>query len=81
MINERLAVWNKGHVVPGENPDFIRSDDFGNLMSYSHYGNSASEYGWEIDRAYIEPYRDDDGASAQRPIHFKSRHQARVTQQ
>ena len=75
MINERLAVWNKGHVVPGEDPDFIRSDDFGNMMSYSHYGNSASDYGWEIDCAYI------GDAPIQRPIHVKSRRQVHITQQ
>lgn len=80
MINERLSVWNKGHIVPGQDPDFIRSDDFGNLMSYSHFGNAASEYGWEIDYAYTESF-DEDDAPAQRPIHFKSRREARIREQ
>jgi hypothetical protein len=70
-INERISVWNKGHILPGQDPDFIRTDDFGNVISYSHYGNTASEFGWEIDRITTGSTAGSDDISNLRPLHLR----------
>lgn len=46
---EIQAVWNKGVVVPGHDPAVWRKDTCGDWMSRSHYGDTNSQYGWEID--------------------------------
>ena len=65
-INERLSAWKNGHIIPGQDPDFIRRDDLGNVISYTHYGSYTSEYGWEIERT-----RDGNEANSEklRPLH------------
>lgn len=47
------AVWRKGIVVPGYNPDVYRKDTCGVLIKKSLYGNTYSAFGWEID--HIQP--------------------------
>lgn len=47
------AVWQKGQVVSGNDPNVFRKDAFGTWMRRSDYGNTDSQYGWEID--HIEP--------------------------
>ena len=43
------AVWQKGKVVSGYNPQLYRKDDCGAQMIYEEYGDRTSIYGWEID--------------------------------
>ena len=43
------AVWGKGLVVPGYNPDFVRKDYMNTFMERKHYGNRDVKTGWEID--------------------------------
>jgi hypothetical protein len=57
--------------VPGQDPDFIRTDDFGNIISYSHFGNTASEFGWEIDRIKTGSASGSDDISNLRPLHLR----------
>jgi hypothetical protein len=46
----RVAVWNKGQVVPGADPAFFRKDVCGALISWGAYGDTTpSGNGWEID--------------------------------
>ena len=47
------AVWQKGQVVTGYNPNLYRKDSCGAWMTKSEYGNTNSVYGWEID--HIKP--------------------------
>ena len=46
-------VWKKGRPVAGYNPNQVRADLCGALMSRSAYGDTNSKYGWEID--HIRP--------------------------
>lgn len=47
------AVWNKGRTAAGYDPNSVRLDVCGTLMSRNQYGNTASPHGWEID--HIQP--------------------------
>ena len=47
------AVWNKGIIVPGYDSTKYRKDIAGAWMSYTEYGNTNSDLGWEID--HIRP--------------------------
>ena len=44
-----LAVWRKGKAIPGYNPNKYRQDSAGAWMAFADYGNTNSDYGWEID--------------------------------
>jgi hypothetical protein len=43
------AVWRKGQVVAGNDPAVFRKDACGAWMKRSDYGNTESQYGWEVD--------------------------------
>ena len=54
----KLAVWAKGRIIPNQNgnnfrPEEWRHDSSGFPIRYSDHGNTNSEYGWEID--HIKP--------------------------
>lgn len=43
------AVWQKGTIVPGYDPRHFRKDFCAAWMQRCEYGNTNSQYGWEID--------------------------------
>ena len=47
--NKKRAVWQKGKIIPGYDPNQYRWDRFGNVIKYSHYGNRSLRFSWEID--------------------------------
>lgn len=57
--SSKLAVWNKGSIVPDDkdgnsfDPKVWRYDICGNPIKYSEHGNTDSKHGWEID--HIKP--------------------------
>lgn len=52
-------VWEKGKVVPGDDPNVWRNDQCGAWIGRSYYGNRNSQYGWEID--HITPVSEGGG--------------------
>jgi len=48
----KIAVWLKGKVIDGFNPEIWRRDAYGHTMKYSEYGQQTN-FGWEID--HIKP--------------------------
>lgn len=46
---ERDAVWAKGRVVFGADPNVLRKDVYGSVMLLEKYGDCSSKFGWEID--------------------------------
>lgn len=50
----KLAVWNKGTIVPGYNSALFRKDTCGAFIEWAKYGETIENgYGWEID--HIKP--------------------------
>jgi hypothetical protein len=47
------AVWNKGTPISGYDSKMWRRDKCGHAMKRDDYGNTKSEYGWEVD--HIKP--------------------------
>ncbi len=44
----KLAVWNKGQIIPGIDPTRVRRDQCGAMIAWLHYGELIGT-GWEID--------------------------------
>lgn len=42
------AIWAKGQVAPGNDPNVFRKDTYGTWMRWDQYGKT-SQYGWEVD--------------------------------
>jgi 5-methylcytosine-specific restriction endonuclease McrA len=69
----KLAVWEKGSVVPEENDtDEWRKDQCGALMKYSEYGKRNTLYGWEIDHITSKDHGGEDIPSNLRPLHWQN---------
>ena len=45
----RIAVWQKALVVPGLDPALVRRDSCGAWIKLADYGQTNSDFGWEID--------------------------------
>jgi len=48
----KRAVWNKGSIALGYQPNDFRRDACGALISWYRYGDVDSPQGWEIDHIY-----------------------------
>lgn len=66
------AVWEKGNVVYGYDPDLWRKDQCGAWMGRSYYGNRNSEYGWEIDHIKPVSRGGSDALTNLRPLQWKN---------
>lgn len=72
-------VWEKGTVVPGNNPHVWRKDQCGAWIGRQFYGDRNSQYGWEID--HIDP-DGGDGLANLRPLQWTNnaeRQEGRLT--
>ena len=63
------AVWKKGKVVSGRNPDILRQDACTAWIKRSEYGNRDSDNGWEID--HIDP-NGPDNISNWQPLQWEN---------
>jgi len=47
------AIWSRGQLVLGYDPQLYRVDVLGSPIIWNQYGNRESIYGWEVD--HIDP--------------------------
>lgn len=69
-----LAIWNKGHIIPGNNPNIRRKDDCGAWISWNQYGDRKQDYneGWEVDHIKAVANGGNEAMSNLRPLHWKN---------
>ena len=65
-------VWEKGTVVPNNDPKVWRKDQCGAWIDRNQYGNRNSQYGWEIDHIKPESEGGGDELSNLRPLQWEN---------
>jgi hypothetical protein len=63
-------VWEKGYVVSGYDPAYVRKDQCNAWIKRFDYGNRQSQYGWEIDHITPESNGGGDELSNLRPLQW-----------
>ena len=75
-------VWEKGTVVPNNDPGVWRKDACEAWMKRSEHGNRNSKHGWEIDHIKPESEGGGDELSNLRPLQWEnnaSKQEGRLT--
>lgn len=49
---QKRAAWSKARIIPGYDTSIIRMDICGAWIRWIDYGNTDSEWGWEVDHIY-----------------------------
>lgn len=65
-------VWEKGTIVPSNDPNVYRKDMCGAWIARSQYGNRNSSYGWEIDHIKPQSQGGGDELSNLRPLQWEN---------
>lgn len=65
------AVWQKGRLIPGENPNVWRTDCYGNMIFYADYANIDSVFGWLIDHVVSPVYGGSDNIENLQPVQWE----------
>ena len=66
----KIYVWQKGLLIPGQDPTLWRYDDYYMVIKWSDYGDRSSVYGWEIDHCIPSSFGGADDISNLRPLNW-----------
>ena len=69
---EKAAVWNKAAVIPGWDARFWRKDACGAHIKWSDYGNTSSNFGWEIDHIRPVAHGGTDALANLQALHWQN---------
>ncbi|MFH1288139.1 MAG: HNH endonuclease signature motif containing protein [bacterium] len=63
-------VWEKGEIIPGNDPNVWRKDQCKAWIGRVYYGDRNSQYGWEIDHIRPAPEGGSDELYNLRPLQW-----------
>lgn len=74
MISEYTIqqVWEKGTIVPGNDPNVWRKDQCGAWIGRTYYGDRTSKYGWEVDHILPVSQGGGDNLANLRPLQWEN---------
>ncbi len=65
-------VWRKGQPIPDYNPNEIRKDLCGAWIKRDNYGNTNSQWGWEIDHNHPVSKSGSDDLGNLQPLQWQN---------
>lgn len=66
-------VWERGTIVPNNDPNLWRKDEHGAWIGRVLYGNRMSQFGWEIDYVIPPPQGGVSDESNLRPLQWSNK--------
>lgn len=69
---QKQIAWQKAQIVPGRDPGTMRKDACGAWIVWADYGNTNSDFGWEIDHIHPVAKGGTDHPSNLQALHWKN---------
>lgn len=69
---QKNAAWQKARIVPGSDPRISRKDACGAWIRWGDYGNTESQWGWEVDHIYPRALGGTSNLSNLQALHWRN---------
>ena len=69
---DEQAVWDKGSMIVGQDPNLWRKDACGGTIYRWAHGDTNHTHGWEIDHILPVSHGGTDGLHNLRPLHWRN---------